>query len=67
MQTLTNMGGITTCGGTSPVSVSASQVTGPDNEDAAQVSVTYTTPHLIPIPGLLAGQYTITRVVQMKL
>jgi hypothetical protein len=49
------------------VSVSASQVTGPDNEDAAQVSVTYTTPHLIPIPGLLAGQYTITRVVQMKL
>jgi hypothetical protein len=67
MQTLTNMGGVTTCGGTSPVSVSASQVTGPDNENAAQVSVTYTTPSLIPIPGLLAKQYTITRVVQMKL
>ena len=67
MQTLTNMGGVTTCGGGSPVSVTATQVVGPDNENAAQVSVTYTTPSLIPIPGLLAKQMTITRTVQMKL
>jgi hypothetical protein len=67
MQTLINMGGVTTCGGGSPVSVTASQVTGPDNENAAQVSVTYTTPQLIAIPGLLAKQYTITRVITMKL
>jgi hypothetical protein len=67
MQTLINMGGVTTCGGTSPVSVSAALVTGPDSENAAQVSVTYSTPQLIAIPGLLAKQYTITRVVTMKL
>jgi Flp pilus assembly protein TadG len=67
MQTLVNMGGVTTCGSGSPVSVSASQVTGPDTENAAQVSVTYTTPQLIPIPALLAKQYTITRTVTMKL
>jgi len=67
MQTLVNMNGVTTCGGGSPVSVSATQVIGPDNGNAAQVSVTYTTPSLIPIPGLLAKQFTITRVVTMKL
>jgi hypothetical protein len=67
MQSLININGGSTCGGTSAVSVSASQVTGPDNENAAQVAVTYTTPQMIPIPGLLARQFTITRVVTMKL
>src|SRR3954466_11817603 len=43
MQTLVNMNGVTTCGGGSPVSVTATQVTGPDNGNAAKVSVTYTT------------------------
>ena len=65
MQSLPNMSGVTTCGGI--VSVSASQVTGPDTENAAQVSVTYTTPQMIPIPGLLAKQFTITRIATMKL
>ncbi len=54
MQTLVNMAGVSTCGGASAVAVSATQVTGPDNEAAAQVQVTYTTPSLVPIPGLLA-------------
>jgi hypothetical protein len=67
MQSLININGSTTCGGTSPVAISAVQVIGPDNGQAAQVSVTYTTPSLIPIPGLLAKQFTITRVVTMKL
>jgi hypothetical protein len=66
MQTLINMSGVSTCGGTSAVSVAASQVTGPDTENAAQVAVTYTTPNMIPIPGLLGKQFTITRVVTMK-
>jgi len=67
MQTLVNMAGTTTCGGTSAVSLTATQVVGPDTDAAAQVAVTYTTPQLIPIPGLLARQFTITRVVTMKL
>jgi Flp pilus assembly protein TadG len=66
MQSLVNMGGVTTCGG-SPVSVTATQVAGPDNQNAAQVAVTYLTPQLVPIPGFLAHQFTITRVVTMKL
>jgi hypothetical protein len=67
MQTVVNMSGVTTCGGGSAVSLTATQVTGPDNGPAAQVAVTYQTPALIPIPGLLAKQFTITRVVKMKL
>lgn len=67
MQSLTNMSGVSTCGTGSPVAISATQVTGPDNGNAARVAVTYTTPALIPIPGLLAKQFTITRIVTMKL
>ena len=70
MQTLVNVSSIAlnaNCGQAAPVVVSASAVTGPDNGNAAQVSVTYTTPSLIPIPGLLAKQYTITRTIRMKI
>ena len=67
MKTLIKMNGSATCGGSSPVSISSTQVTGPDNATAVQVSVTYTTPQMIPIPGLLAKQFTITRSLTMKL
>jgi len=29
--------------------------------------VTYTTPQMIPVPGLLAKQFTITRTLTMKI
>lgn len=48
------------------VTVVASAITGPDGSAASQVSVTYQTPRLVPIPGLLPGQISITRVVQMR-
>jgi Flp pilus assembly protein TadG len=63
MGNLPNVG--TTCG-TNPV-VTASLVTGIDSQNAAQVSVTYQSVSLIPIPGLLAKQFTVTRVVRMKI
>ena len=66
MSTLTNTGSISSCN-SSPLVVTASTITGPDNTNAAQVSVTYTTPVMIPIPGLLARQFTITRIVSMKM
>lgn len=50
-----------------PLTVVASSVTGPDGSPASQVSVTYQTPTLVPIPGILPGQITITRVVEMRL
>ena len=50
-----------------PVAVTASSVTGPDLNPAASVTVVYLTPSLIPIPGLLPGQLTITRTVKIPI
>jgi Flp pilus assembly protein TadG len=57
---------LTTCTSL-PVIVTATQVTGPDGANAAQVAVEYQTQNLIPIPGLLNSQYTFYRIVKMKL
>ena len=55
----------------SPVGVSATAVTGPDGNPAAQVSVTYLTPVYIPMvlsgQTLIPKQVTITRTIQMRL
>jgi Flp pilus assembly protein TadG len=57
----------------SPVIVTAVQAgtgqttSSADNLAASQVTVTYTTIGLIPIPGLLKSSTTIYRVVQMRL
>jgi Flp pilus assembly protein TadG len=56
----------TTCTG-SPITVTASTWTGPDSNSGTSVLVTYTTPQLIPIPGILPGQLTINRTVKMAL
>jgi TadE-like protein len=58
-------GNIATCAGP-PVTVVATAVAGPDASPASLVSVTYQTPVLIPIPGLLTGRISITRMVQMR-
>jgi hypothetical protein len=59
-----NLSGVTSCSA-SPLTVTAAQVTGPDGNHASQVTVSYQTAYLIPIPGLLPGQLTITRVVEI--
>jgi Flp pilus assembly protein TadG len=66
LSTLPNVGASVTACDAAPVVVSAAQITSVDGATAVQVSLTYTTPRLIPIPGLLAGQFTITRVVKMR-
>lgn len=70
LSVVANMANVTTCGGSSPVSVTTSEVTGansPDGQDAAKVTVQYTTQQLIPIPGLLSAQHTFYRTVEMRL
>ncbi len=62
-----NIGTSNVCGGSTPVTVTTSAITGPDGQPAAQVTVQYTTMQLIPIPGLLRNQATFYRVVQMRL
>jgi hypothetical protein len=69
LRNMPNVGsGTTTCTG-APVVVTASPLSGagsPDGTNAATVTVTYTTPQLIPIPGLLPGILTISRTATMK-
>src|SRR5579883_982977 len=57
----------TTCAAL-PVIVSTSGVvSGADGQNAVNVSVTYQTVGVIPIPGLLANKATFYRTVQMRL
>ena len=65
LQNMPNLGGVSTCTA-SPVNVTTSMVSGPDSANAAQVNVRYTTPQLIPIPGLLPNSLTISRTVVMR-
>jgi Flp pilus assembly protein TadG len=55
---------LSTCGG-GPVTVTAQSSTGAGLTSASIVSVTYQSLPLIPIPGLLASQFTWTRTVKM--
>jgi Flp pilus assembly protein TadG len=66
MKSLPNVNSLTACGSL-PLIVAATSVTGPDSAPAARVSVTYRTPSLIPIPGLLQKQLTITRIVMTRI
>lgn len=66
LRKLPNIGSTLTTCSASPLTVSATAVTGPDSGSASLVSVTYTTVVLIPIPGLLPKQSTITRTLTMR-
>jgi Flp pilus assembly protein TadG len=66
LSTVTNLNGVSSCGAL-PLKVDATAVTGVDGSPASQVSVQYQSDRLIPIPGLLTGRLTITRVAQMRL
>jgi Flp pilus assembly protein TadG len=76
LKSLPNMSGVTACSSL-PVQVTAGCLSCPngyasigtssDGSPAAQVTVQYRTIPLIPIPGLLMQQYTVTRTVQMRI
>jgi Flp pilus assembly protein TadG len=57
--------GITTCNAL-PIKVTATAGTGPDSAAISTVSVTYQSIALIPIPGILTNQLTVTRSVEMR-
>ena len=65
LNTLPNANTLTTCAAL-PVIVAATSVVDADGATASQVSVTYQTINMIPIPGL-SGTLTLTRTAQMRL
>lgn len=64
MSSLPNLSGVTSCSAY-PVIVTATAVTGVDGNLASNVSVTYQTNQMIPIPQLM-GRLTVTRIAQMR-
>ncbi len=66
LSTLPNVGSSVSSCSAAPVNVTATQINSVDGYPAVQVNLTYTTPKMIPIPGLLAGQFTINRIVTMR-
>jgi Flp pilus assembly protein TadG len=64
---LPNIGTSVTTTSAAPIVVTAALTnSGPDGAAATTVTAVYTTPTLIPIPGILPGSLTITRSVEMK-
>ena len=61
-----NMNGVTGCGSL-PLVVNLTTVTLADGSPASQVSLQYQSSRFIPIPGLLTGTLTFTRVAQMRI
>lgn len=65
LSTLPNANSLATCDAL-PVIVAATSVVDADGATSSQVSVTYQTINMIPIPGL-SGTLTLTRTAQMRL
>lgn len=63
---LPNVGSSATCPSTNPTVTAASITSGPGGAPASRVTVTYTSITLIPIPGLLRKQFTVTRSAIMR-
>jgi Flp pilus assembly protein TadG len=64
---LSSCGSGTTVSPSAPVAITATSITGTDGLPAAQVSITYMTPALIPVMGSIPRQLTITRTIQMRI
>jgi Flp pilus assembly protein TadG len=61
------MSGVANCA-SAPLTVTVTPKTpGAGNMNTVQVSVTYKTMQLIPLPGLMAGSLSITRTVEMPI
>jgi Flp pilus assembly protein TadG len=65
MKDLPNVGSSINACNANPVTVTASTTTGAGLTEASVVSVTYQSPALIPIPGVLPNQFSWTRTVKM--
>jgi Flp pilus assembly protein TadG len=65
-----NVGSATTTCTASPITLTVtypSAASCPDGNTCTTVTVAYVTPHMVPIPGMLAGQFTITKSITMRL
>lgn len=66
MRKLPNVGTTTTTCNSNPTVTATKLTSGPGSVTASRVTVTYTSVSMIPIPGLLKSQFTITRSAVMR-
>jgi Flp pilus assembly protein TadG len=64
---LPNIGSSTTDCSSNPTVTATYLVSGPGGVKASRVTVTYTSITLVPLPGLLRSQFTVTRSAVMRL
>jgi hypothetical protein len=64
---LPNVGAGATCPSTNPVVTHTFLPSGPGASPASRVTVTYTSVTLVPMPGLLRKQFTVTRSAVMRI
>lgn len=66
---LPNVGSAVTTCSAAPITMTIGYATGscPDANPCVTATVAYVTPQLVPIPGLLPGQLTITKAVTLRL
>lgn len=60
-----NLSGSSTCGGTSPITLTTSVASTTDGHPSSTVTVQFTSPLMIPIPGILPAHVPIVRTAQM--
>jgi Flp pilus assembly protein TadG len=63
---LPNIGSAVSGTSSAPIVVTATLGTGPDGGNMTTITATYTSPQLIPIPGLIPGQLTIVKTAKMR-
>jgi hypothetical protein len=64
---LPNIGSSVTACGANPTVTATKLTSGPGSATASRVTVTYTSISLIPIPGLLRKQFSVTRSAVMRI
>jgi len=62
-----NMGSAVTACSALPLQVTVTSVAGPYGAQSARATVVYRTIPLLPVPGMITGQITITRTVEMRI
>jgi Flp pilus assembly protein TadG len=63
----TNTTRVTACAGTTPTSPTCADCVADNTAASSQVTVTYRSIPLVPIPGVLTGRMNLTRIAEMRI
>jgi hypothetical protein len=67
LRTAPNVGNSLSACSAAPLEVTVSSVNGPYGAQSARATVVYRTITLLPVPGMISGQITISRTAEMRI